>query len=396
MRLQEQRKAVEALYAALAIGDRAGVLSLLAVNFTGHGAVGMPLELGGIYRGPEAMYDNFWAGIGRHFRVQAHAESVTELGEDAVLATGTYRGVARSTGTSFEAAFTHRIRFAGESIVELHQLTDTAAWSGALTPRSSTVDYTVADGLATITLNRPDAKNGMNQDVADELYDLAQRIAHDAAVRAVLFTGHGKVFSVGGDITVFASTPAERLPEVLERMAGRYHDALRQFARLRVPVVAAVHGAVAGGALGLIYVSDIVLAAEGTKFATGFGQIGLTGDGGNSWFLPRLVGARRAAELYFEDRVLDAHEAADWGLITRVVPASELAEDAAAAARKLAGGPTRAYGAMRQLFRQSSTTALSQQLADEAAAVGRAGSSQDARRAFSSFVARQQPTFEGK
>lgn len=393
---QQHRKAVDALYAALAIGDRAGVLSLLAVDFTGYGAAGMPLQLGGIYRGPDAMYDEFWAGIGRHFRVQAYAESVTELGEGVVLATGTYRGVVRSTGMSFEAAFTHRIRFAGESIVELHQLTDTAAWSGALTPRSSTVDYTIADGLATIALNRPDAKNGMAQDVADELYDIAQRIAHDAAVRAVLFTGNGKVFSVGGDITVLASTPAAELPEALGRMAGRYNDALLQFSRLTVPVVAAVHGAVAGGALGLIYVADIVLAAEGTKFATGFGKIGLTGDGGNSWFLPRLVGARRAAELYFEDRVLDAHEAVEWGLITRVVPASELVEEGSAVARKLASGPTLAYGAMRQLFRQSPTTALAQQLADEAAAVSRAGASRDAQRAFSGFVASQQPTFEGK
>lgn len=396
MGLQEQRKTVEALYSALAVGDRSGVLSLLDANFLGHGAAGMPLELGGTYRGPEAMFDEFWSGIGRNFRAQAYAESATELGEGAVLVTGTYRGAARSTGREFEAAFTHRIRFAGELIVELHQLTDTAAWSNALTPTSRPVEYSVVDGLATVTLNRHEAKNGMNQDVADELYDVAQRIAHNDAVRAVLFTGNGKIFSVGGDITVFASTPAEEVPEVLQRMAGRYHDALRQFSCLRVPVVAAVHGAVAGGALGLIYVSDIVLAAEGTKFATGFGQIGLTGDGGNSWFLPRLVGARRAAELYYEDRVLDAHEAEEWGLITRVVPAAELAEQGAAVARKLAAGPTVAYGIMRQLFQQSSTTVLSQQLADEAAAVGRVGSSRDAQRAFASFVARQQPTFEGK
>lgn len=258
------------------------------------------------------------------------------------------------------------------------------------------VEMAVVDGLATVTLNRPDAKNAMNQDLADELYEIAQRIAHDSTVRAVLITGSGALFSVGGDITVFASTPSEEVPEVLGRMAGRYHDALRQFSRLQVPVVAAVHGAVAGGALGLIYVSDIVLAAEGTKFATGFGQIGLTGDGGNSWFLPRLVGARRAAELYFEDRVLNAHEAEDWGLITRVVPASELGEQGAAVARKLATGPTVAYGAMRALFQQSSTTTLSQQLADEAAAVGLIGSSRDAQRAFTSFIARQHPTFEGK
>jgi 2-(1,2-epoxy-1,2-dihydrophenyl)acetyl-CoA isomerase len=396
MGVQEQKKTVEALYAALAVGDRSGVLSLLDVNFIGHGAAGMPLELGGTYRGPESMFDEFWSGIGRNFRVQACAEEVTELGEDAVLVTGTYRGTARSTGRSFEAAFTHRIRFAADLIAELHQLTDTAAWSNALQGGLTVVDYCVVDGLATVTLNRPDAKNSINEAVAEELYDVAQRVSNDPSVRAVLFAGNGSAFSVGGDIQVFAATAAEDTPELLTRMIGSYHTALGLFAALRVPVVTAAHGAVAGGALGMLYVSDLVLAAEGTKFATGFGQIGLTSDGGNSWFLPRLVGSRRAAEMYFEDRVLDAVEAADWGLITRVVPADELADQAKSVARRLANGPTGAFGAMRQLFRQSSTTPLEQQLADESVNVSQASRSQDAQRAFASFVAKQKPKFEGK
>lgn len=258
------------------------------------------------------------------------------------------------------------------------------------------LDYTVNNGVARIALDRTAARNAMNQDVADELYDVAQRVSHDPTVRAVLFVGNGKVFSVGGDIEVFASTPADELPETLARMAGRYHDALRTFARLDVPIVAAVHGAVAGGALGLIYTSDIVLAAEGTKFATGFAAIGLSGDGGNSWFLPRLVGTRRAAELYFEDRVLDAREAADWGLVTRVVPGADLSDHADSVARRLASGPTKAYGAMRQLFWQSSTTSLADQLADEAAAVGLVAATTDVVNAVASFINKQQPTFEGK
>ncbi|AHK36096.1 2-ketocyclohexanecarboxyl-CoA hydrolase [Rhodococcus opacus PD630] len=396
MGLQEKRKTVETLYATLAAGDRAGVLSLLDAEFVGHGAAGMPLALGGTYHGPEAMYDNFWAGIGRHFRAQAHAASVTELGDGAVLVAGTYRGTARSTGSALEAAFTHRIRFAGDLIAELHQGTDTLAWSNSLQGSLEVIDYSVVDGVATVTLNRPDVKNAINQDVADELYDVAQRVSKDSSVRAVLFAGNGSAFSVGGDIRVFADTAADETPEVLSRMLGSYHAALGLFAALRVPVVTSVHGAAAGGALGMLYISDIVLAAEGTKFAMGFGQIGLTSDGGNSWFLPRLVGSRRAAEMYFEDRVLDALEAADWGLITRVVPADELADQAMSLARRLASGPTGAFGAMRQLFRQSSTTPLMQQLADEAVNVSRSSGSQDAQRAFASFVAKQKPTFEGK
>lgn len=396
MGLPRKQKTAEALYAALAVGDRVGVLSLLDANFTGHGAAGMPLELGGTYHGPGAMYDEFWAGIGRQFRVQAYAESVTEQGEDAVLVTGAYRGTARSTGRAFEAAFTHRIRFAGESIIELHQLTDTAAWADALRPSVDVVDYSVADGLARVTLNRPEAKNGIDQAVAERLHYIAQQVSNDPSVRAVLITGNGSTFSVGGDIQVFAATSADETPELLTRMLGNYHAALGLFAALPVPVVAAVQGAVAGGALGLLYVADIALAAQGTKFATGFGQLGLSSDGGNSWFLPKLVGARRAAEMYYEDRVLDAQDAAELGLITRVVPADELTDHAMSVAERLAGGPTVAFGAMRKLFRQSSSTPLIQQLADEAVNVRRTSASQDAQRAFTSFVSRQHPTFEGK
>ncbi len=261
---------------------------------------------------------------------------------------------------------------------------------------TAAVDCTVADSLATITLNRPDARNAMNQDVADDLYDIAVRLTHDETVRAVLIVGSGPVFSVGGDIGMFASTEVGALPETLSRMAGRYHDALGHFARLEVPIVCAVHGAVAGGALGLLYIADIVIASENTKFALGFGSIGLTGDGGTSWFLPRLIGVRRAAELYFEDRVLDAAEAADWGLITRVADADDLAEHATTTAQRLASGPTRAYGTMRALFRRSAIAERDVQLADEATAVGQIAGSADAARAFQSFVTKRAPAFEGR
>lgn len=265
-----------------------------------------------------------------------------------------------------------------------------------MTTEAASVECTVAEGIATIILNRPDARNGMNQEVADALYDIAIRLTHDKSVRAVLIEGRGPVFSVGGDVGVFASTAVEALPETLSRMAARYHDALGHFARLEVPVVCAVHGAVAGGALGLLYISDIVIASEKTKFALGFGSIGLTGDGGTSWFLPRLIGVRRAAELYFEDRVLDATEAAEWGLITRVVSAEDLTDNAASIARRLASGPTRAYGTMRTLFRRSATAERDAHLAEETAAVGRIAATFDATRAFRSFVTKQAPEFEGR
>jgi len=254
----------------------------------------------------------------------------------------------------------------------------------------------VGQGLATVTLNRPEARNGMNQSLADDLYVIADRLHSDDSVRAVLIVGRGPVFSVGGDIGVFASTTPDERSETLRGMAARYHDALGLLARLAKPVVCAVHGAVAGAALGLVYVADIAIAAEGTKFALGFGDIGLAGDGGTSWFLPRLVGARRAAQLYFEGRVLVADEAAEWGLITRVVPAEDLPDHARVSAQRLAQGPTQAYGAMRTLFRLSAGTQLEPQLERETETVGRIAGTHDAAAAFESFASKQCPTFVGR
>jgi 2-(1,2-epoxy-1,2-dihydrophenyl)acetyl-CoA isomerase len=161
-------------------------------------------------------------------------------------------------------------------------------------------------------------------------------------------------------------------------------------------VVAAVRGAVAGGGLGLIFVADVVIAAAGTKFAAGFGGLGLSGDGSGTWFLPRLVGARRAAEFYLEQRVLAADEAASWGLITRVVPAAELAAEAERTARQLAAGPTRAWSEIRTLLRRSAETSLGDQLAAETAAQCRTAGTRDARHAIASFLAKTRPAFDGQ
>ena len=162
-----------------------------------------------------------------------------------------------------------------------------------------------------------------------------------------------------------------------------------------MPVVAAVHGAVAGGGLGLIYVADIVLAAEGTRFTAGFGGLGLSGDGGGTWFLPRLVGMRRAAELYFGRRVLQADEAATWGLITRVVREKDLTAEAESAARQLAAGPTRALAEIRTLLRRSPDASLGDQLLAETAAQSRTVATRDAAHGIECFMTKSRPEFRG-
>jgi len=156
-----------------------------------------------------------------------------------------------------------------------------------------------------------------------------------------------------------------------------------------------VHGAVAGGGLGLMNVADIVLAAEGTRFATGFAGLGLSGDGGGTWFLPRLVGPRRAAELYLEQRVLAAHEAMEWGLVTRLVRPDDLQAEAQTAARQLAAGPTRAFAELKTLLRASPGARLGEQMLAETAAICRTAETQDAQRAVAAFGSRSRTEFQG-
>ncbi|MFB7718290.1 MULTISPECIES: enoyl-CoA hydratase/isomerase family protein [unclassified Nocardia] len=258
------------------------------------------------------------------------------------------------------------------------------------------VEYDVKDDIAFIRLNRPQVGNAMNQEFGDAILAIATELAGDRSVRAVLITGNGPVFSVGGDIAAFNEASPDQMAETLTRMAIPYHEALRLLSRLEVPIVTAVHGACAGGGLSLLYIADIAIAAQGTKFATGFGRIGISSDAGNSWYLPRLIGHRRAAEMFFEDRVIYADTAAEWGLVTRTVPADELAEAADTAVRRLAAGPTRAYGEMRRLLRDSGNSTYFEQLAAETDALRRTARTADATGAIADFMAKRRPTFEGQ
>ena len=283
---------------------------------------------------------------------------------------------------------------AGSGMEQEHGLAAIAAYQARPRPPAM-VEFSVADGLAVIRLNRPAARNAIDQALVDDLAEAVQRCAADAAVRALLICANGPAFTVGGDVAVFAKAGPDELPGDLRRMTTRYHAALQILDRLEVPVVAAVHGVAAGGGLGLIYVADVAIAAEGTRFATGFSGLGLSGDGGGTWFLPRLVGMRRAAELYFGQRVLDADEAAAWGLISRVVPAADLAAEAERTARQLAAGPTRAFGEIRTLLRRTHEVSLDDQLRAETGALSRTAGTRDAARAIDSFMAKSRPEFRG-
>lgn len=392
------------LYEALASGDRAALDALLHPDFVGHATEGLPFDLGGNYQGPSAMRREFWGRIAKRFIARAQPERFHMLDDGRLLVQGRYVGEARSGGGRLDAEFIHILCFSEGKIAGLSQLTDSERWVQAAQPAAEaapsaawhTLEFDVANGLATIRLNRPGAHNAIDATMAEELCSVAQRCANDGAIRAVLLLGNGRSFTVGGDLAFLSQTREGELPGLLRAMTGPYHEALRTFSRLDVPIVAAVHGATAGGGLGLMYCADIVVAADNTKIALGFGALGLSMDGSNSWFLPRLVGLRRAAELYLEERVLNAAEALEWGLVNRVVPLAELPIHAQACAQRLAKGPTRAYGEVRRLYRESLNATLSEQLGAETEALSRTAATTDATGAIASFVAKRKPVFHGR
>jgi 2-(1,2-epoxy-1,2-dihydrophenyl)acetyl-CoA isomerase len=384
------------LYRALAAGDRDALANLLHPDFVGHATEGLPLGMGGRHDGPEAMQRDLWWTIGRHFKVEVQPEEYRALDDGRLFVAGNYRGEGRASGRRLDAAFIHLIAFAAdERIASLQQLTDSAAWVQALGTALQTIRYSVDDGLATVCLNRPQARNAIDMQMAEETLEVAQRIAADDSIRAVLICGNGPALSVGGDIEHFQSVSGDRFGALLARMTTPFHEAFRILSRIDAPIVTAVHGAVAGGGLAFVYAADLAIAAEDAKFVTAFAALGLSGDGGGTWHLPRLIGARRAAETYLRNRPIEAAKALEWGLVNELVPAEQLRDRATAVARELATGPTRGFSRMRALLRDAWHNDLSTQLQAETEALRYTGDTADAAKAISVFAEKRRPEFTG-
>ncbi|WP_284741405.1 enoyl-CoA hydratase-related protein [Amycolatopsis sp. RTGN1] len=239
------------------------------------------------------------------------------------------------------------------------------------------VSVSVRDGVAHIRLVRGRG-NPIDLATAAGLLGAARRCGPD--VRAVLLTAAGPSFCVGGDLREFAA--AEDLGGHLTRVTDALHDALRIFTRLEAPVVAAVHGAVAGAGLGLLGAADLVIAAEDATFVAGYPAIGYPPDAGVTWSLPRLVGPRVALDLLLTNRRLTAAEALAAGLVTSVVP--EAGSAAAALAGRLAGLP--ASGLTKRLVRQGMSGSFDRQLDDEARAIAEAAVSPAGREGVAAFL----------
>jgi len=265
---------------------------------------------------------------------------------------------------------------------------------GAYDSGMDTLLYEVKDHVARITFNRPDAANALNMEMGRDLMHASIRASEDPAVRAVILTGAGKMFSGGGDLKSFAAQE-DKLPAHLKEVALYLHAAISRFVRMDAPVIAAVNGSAGGAGMSLCLFADLVLAAESAKFTLAYTRAGLSPDGGSTYFLPRIIGVRRALELALTNRVLTAKEALDWGIVTKVVPDAELQAEAQTLAKQLAAGATRALGAAKRLLHHSSSESLETQMELEAQAIADQARTRDAHEGIAAFIAKRPASFRG-
>jgi 2-(1,2-epoxy-1,2-dihydrophenyl)acetyl-CoA isomerase len=256
-------------------------------------------------------------------------------------------------------------------------------------------EFAIKDGVAHITLNQADRGNPLDGQFAEDLNKLATECTVNPEVRSVLIDAKGRFFSVGGDLNSLARDRRD-LANFVSTATADLHMAISRFARMNAPVVMAVHGLAAGGAVALIAGADFALASPAAKFYAAFAGIGIVSDSGGSYYLPRRMGGRRAAQFLMLNETLTANEAAAAGLINRVVSEESLGEEASALAKKLALGPTLAYGEIKNLLISSETEGLEGQLENEARAMARITRTDDAWNAMQAVLGKRKATFEAR
>jgi 2-(1,2-epoxy-1,2-dihydrophenyl)acetyl-CoA isomerase len=261
---------------------------------------------------------------------------------------------------------------------------------------AATVLHEVTDGLATITLNRPDAMNALDTETKIALHDALRQAAEDKGVRAVLLIGSGPAFCVGQDLKEHIDALEQGGGSTLTTVEDHYNPITLAIAGMPKPVVAGVNGVAAGAGAGFAFAADYRVVAETAAFNTSFAGVALTADSGVSWTLPRLIGPGRAADLLLFPRSLTAQEALELGIANTVVPADALAAEAKAVARRLAQGPTVAYAAIKESLAYGASHSLAETLEKEAELQSRAGASADHRIAVRAFMKKERPRYTGR
>ncbi len=260
---------------------------------------------------------------------------------------------------------------------------------------SGKVRFGVSEGVATITLARPEAGSALDLETARDLARLAVRCDEDPGIRAVVLTGEGRFFCAGGDLKTFHEA-GEGSGALIKEVTLHLHGAISRFARMDPPLLAAVNGMAAGAGFSLAVACDRAVAAASATFLSAYTAAGLSPDGSSTWFLPRRVGWHRALDLMLTNRRLSAEEAVAWGLVDEVVPDGEALPAALEQARRLAAGPTGAYGAVKRLLRASATNGLETQMELEARTIADLSLRHDGVEGIAAFVEKRRPDFRGR
>jgi 2-(1,2-epoxy-1,2-dihydrophenyl)acetyl-CoA isomerase len=253
-----------------------------------------------------------------------------------------------------------------------------------------TINFEQTGAITRITLNRPDAANGMNDTMTRELADAARRCDTDAT-KVVVLTGTGRFFCAGGDLKSFASAPDRG--RYIKGVADDLHRAISTFARMDAVLITAVNGTAAGAGFSIAVTGDLVLAAESASFTMAYTRAGLSPDGSSSYYLPRLIGIRKAQELMLTNRTLSAQDAAQWGLVTEVVPDDQLAARADELADQMVATSRQSNGAVKALLLTTFKNGIEDQMELEGRLIAERANSADGREGIDAFMAKRKPEF---
>jgi 2-(1,2-epoxy-1,2-dihydrophenyl)acetyl-CoA isomerase len=258
-----------------------------------------------------------------------------------------------------------------------------------------TLVFEVNEQVATVTFNRPDAANAMSPECAREFNEVSLRIEGDAAIRAVVLTGAGKMFCAGGDLAAFAAAGAGARSLLLQ-MTGDLHLAISRLSRNPAPVLGAINGTAAGAGFSLVMLCDMAISARSAVYTMAYTKAGLSPDGSSTYFMPRKIGDRRARELMLTNRVLSAEEALAWGVVNEVVEDDQVLATTLKLAHKLAAGPTEAFGQVKALLNGSFEQSLETQMELEARAIAHMITTADGQEGLNAFLNKRKPEFKGQ
>jgi 2-(1,2-epoxy-1,2-dihydrophenyl)acetyl-CoA isomerase len=260
---------------------------------------------------------------------------------------------------------------------------------------SNTILYAESGAIGTMTFNRPEVFNAMSSELITSFRNVTAMISRKPNLRALIVRGAGKAFLAGGDVGQFYKE-RNTVADTVKPLGDALHEGIIAIRNMPFPVIAEVQGACAGAGLSVMMACDFAIASTAAQFKTAYTQIGLSPDGGSTYFLPRLVGMRKAAELVMLSETIKAEEALTLGLVNRVVAPEQLAEEVAQLAERLAAGATQAYARAKRLINQSWQTPIQQHLDDEIAYFADCARTDDFKEGVTAFVEKRKPEFRGE